>query len=130
MAYLTYQEYIGFGFTEIDEEEFNRLLPKASDVVDSVTRLFYKFNDIDEDVEWRREQFKKAVACQIEYFHEAGATSSYGINEPSTVTIGRTSMSAETRGSNEATQNGLVAKDVYMYLAPTGLLYGGVEVRS
>jgi len=40
MAYLTYQEYINFGFAEIDEEEFNRLLPKASDVVDGITRSF------------------------------------------------------------------------------------------
>lgn len=128
MPYLTYQEYKGFGFEEIEEPEFNRLIKKASDVVDSVTRFFYKHNDIESDVSWRREQFKKAVAAQIEYFHETGATTSYGVNEPSTVTIGRTSMSAGSRNSQEAPQNDLVSKDVYMYLEPTGLLYRGIGV--
>lgn len=130
MPYLTYAEYAKLGFTELEESEFDELIKKASDVVDSVTRYFYKFNNMDEDVLFRREQFKKAVAAQIEYFHEIGATTSYGMNEPSTVQIGRTSMSSGSRGSQsaQAPKNDIVSSDVYMYLAPTGLLYRGVGV--
>ena len=41
MPYLTYAEYIEFGFEEIEETEFERLVKKASDVIDGVTRFFY-----------------------------------------------------------------------------------------
>ena len=130
MPYLTYQEYINFGFTEIDEQEFNRLLPKASDVVDSVTRSFYKFNDINDDVPFRREQFKKAVASQIQYFHDMGGTSSHELNEAQTVTIGRTTVSTSNRNSSQDEQkNKLISDDVFMYLRYTGLLYRGVAMR-
>ena len=129
MAYLTYDEYTQFGFSEIEEDEFNRLLPKASDVLNAVTRDFYVFNDIDDDVEFRRERFKKAIAAQIEYFHDMGATSSHGLNEPSTVTIGRTTVSRGYRGgSQEDAQANIVSDDAFMYLSGTGLLYRGVRV--
>ncbi len=130
MAYLTYEEYENLGFTEVEESEFDKLIRKASDVVDGVTRYFYAHNNIDDDVKFRREQFKKAVAAQVEYFHEIGATTSYGLNEPTTVQIGRTSMSSGSRGSQsaQAPKNDIVSSEVYMYLAPTGLLYRGVGV--
>src|SRR5690554_5745735 len=129
MAYLTYDEYTQFGFSEIEEDEFNRLLPKASDVLNAVTRDFYVFNDIEDDVPFRRERFKKAIAAQIEYFHDMGATSSHGLNEPSTVTIGRTTVSRGYRGgSQEDAQSNIVSDDAFMYLSGTGLLYRGVRV--
>mgnify|MGYP001217434147 FL=1 len=129
MAYLTYDEYIQLGFAEIEKTEFDRLLPKASDVINSVTRDFYVFNDIEDDVPFRRERFKKAVAAQIEYFHDMGATSSHGLNEPSTVTIGRTTVSRGYRGgSQEDAQANIVSDDAFMYLSGTGLLYRGVRV--
>lgn len=126
MPYLTYQEYLNLGFSEIEESEFNRLLPKASEDVDGVTRHFYKFNNLADDVPFRQEQFKKAVAAQIEYFHDMGATSSHGLEEPSTVTIGRTTLSEGSRNSNKTTQRGLISKDVFFYLKDTGLLYRGL----
>lgn len=124
--YLTYSEYMNLGFAEMDEAEYNRLLKKASDVVDGVTRNFYKFNSIQDDVDFRRDQFKKAIGAQIEYFYEMGATNSHGLNEPTNVTIGRTSISRNS-GSN-APQNGLISPDVFLYLQDTGLLYAGIGV--
>ena len=130
MPYLTYEEYIDLGFPEIDEQEFNRLLSKASDVVDSVTRSFYKFNDMDSDVPFRREQFKKAVAVQIQYFHDMGGTSSHELSEPGTVTIGRTTVATGSRYSSQGEQKtSLISDDVFMYLRYTGLLYRGVAMR-
>lgn len=126
MPYLTYEEYLDFGFTEIEDAEFQKLLPKASDVIDSITRYFYRYNDIEKDVPFRREQFKKAVACQIEYFHDKGATSTHELNTPLTVNLGRTQVS--TGEANQKKVNTLVAPDVYMYLRDTGLLYRGVGV--
>lgn len=128
MAYLTYDEYKGFGFTEIDQAEFDKLLPKASDAIDSISRYFYKFHDLETDIPLRKELFKKAVAAQIEYFHETGSTTSYGMNEPSNVTIGRTYMSSGSRNSQESPQNDLISKEVVLYLKDTGLLYKGIRV--
>lgn len=132
MPYLTYEEYIDLGFEEMEQSEFEKLLKRASDVVDSVTRYFYKFNNLSDDVPFRQEQFKKAVAAQIEYFHDMGAASSHGINEPGHVQIGRTSMSKGGRNSSgqDESKNNLVSDDVYIYLADTGLLYRGIGVRS
>lgn len=130
MAYLTYQEYIDLGFPEIGEAEFNKLLPKASDVIDSVTRSFYKFNDIEQDVPFRREQFKKAIAAQVQYFHDMGGTSSHELEVAETVTIGRTTVSsARGNSSNETKTNSIISHDALMYLRDAGFLYNGVGVK-
>lgn len=128
MPYLTYEEYNQLGFADMEEAEFNKLLPKASDVVDGVTRHFYKFKDLESDAQFRKEQFKKAVAAQIEYFYETGSTHSYGMNEPQSVSIGRTSMTTGSNPFQNGVQNGLICKDVYFYLKDTGLLYTGIGV--
>lgn len=129
MPYLTYAEYNDFGFSEMEESEFTRLEKRASDVLDGVTRYFYKLKDLEKDAPFRREQFKKAVAVQIEYFNDMGATSTHGMNEPSTVTIGRTSMSQGSRDSQQtAPQKSIISDDVYFYLKDTGLLYSGIGV--
>lgn len=126
MPYLTYEEYLDFGFAEIEDAKFQRLLPKASDVIDSITRYFYRYNAIEKDVPFRREQFKKAIGAQIEYFHDLGATSTHELNTPLTVNLGRTQVS--TGEANQKKVNTLVAPDVYMYLRDTGLLYRGIGV--
>lgn len=128
MPYLTYEEYIDLGFEEMEQSEFEKLLKRASDVIDGITRYFYRFNDIEKDVPFRREQFKKAIAAQIEYFYEMGATNTHGLQEPSTVTIGRTTLSEGSRNSQTAPRNDLISEDVYFYLKETGLLYRGIGV--
>lgn len=50
MPYLTYEEYIDFGFESIEQTEFDRLVKKASDVLDHVTRNFYQFNELEAEV--------------------------------------------------------------------------------
>lgn len=132
MPYLTYKEYTDLGFEEMEESEFEKLLIKASGVLDSITRYFYSYNDLETDIDFRKEQFKKALAAQIEYFHDMGATNSHGLNEPGHVQIGRTSVSKGGRnsGSQDEQKNNLVSDDVYIYLSGTGLLYRGIGVRS
>lgn len=130
MPYLTYGEYKEFGFTHLEETKFDELIKKAGDVVDSVTRHFYKFNDIEEDVPFRRNQFKKAVAAQVEYFNEVGSTTTEGINSsPNTFQAGRTMVSNVSRrdegGAVES--KSMVAEDTFMYLRDTGLLYAGIR---
>lgn len=130
MPYLTYSEYKSFLFAEVDEIEFDRLLNRASDVLDNVTGDFYQFNVLETDITYRQRKFKKAVACQIDYFHEMGATTSHGLNEPATVSIGRTSMSSGAKGSKAEVEptNKVVSQDALSFLEGTGLLYRGIGV--
>lgn len=126
MPYLSYEEYQNFGFSDVTADDFSKLEQKASDVLDSITRDFYQLNDLESDFPLRRDKFKKAVAAQIEYFNDMGGTSAHELNNPLSVSIGRTSISSGAR--NQAKLNNIVADDVYMYLRNTGLLYRGIEV--
>lgn len=128
MAYLTFEEYGEFKYTEMTEEEFNRLIGKASDFMDSQTRNFYHFEDIELDIPFRRDKFKRALALQVEYMFQSDATSSYDVNTPQTWSIGRTNVSEASRysntGRNEAPS--ILSDDALLALSGTGLLYRGL----
>lgn len=126
--YLTFEEYKEFGYSEMIEEEFTRLIGKAADFMDSQTRNFYQFTELETDMKFRKNKFKKAVALQVEYMHDSGATSSYDANTPQSWSIGRTSVSEASRysntGKNEAPS--IICEDSILMLSGTGLLYRGV----
>ncbi|PKG30857.1 head-tail connector protein [Cytobacillus horneckiae] len=129
MAYLTYEEFKEISKRDIDENEFDKLLPKASAVIDNVTSHFYQRVNIEKDNTWRVNKFKQALCTQIEYFHVLGATTFEEINNaPQTFQAGRTSVSNASRynpsGANESKP--LISEDVYIYLEGTGLLFRGV----
>ena len=127
MAYLTFEEYQKLGYEELTETEFNALINKASGFIDSQTRNFYQFHDLEKDIPFCREKFKKAVAIQVEYMHQTGATSTYEINTPQSWSIGRTSVSEASRysntGKNEAPS--IICDDAILALSGTGLLFRG-----
>lgn len=123
MPYLTYADYQFWGNGTVAEEDFPKILDKASDVIDSVTRAFYRFNDIEQDVPYRREQFKKAVAAQIDYFVSVGTTSADMLMSVQSVAIGRTNVSVGGGGK----QASVLSTDARLYLMHTGLLYRGVS---
>ena len=87
------------------------------------TRRFYQRNDLESDIPMRRDAFKLAVAYQIEYMHEAEATTTFGMQEPDSWSIGRMSVS-KGKGSNEVS---LLSGDAMLQLSGTGLLYRGVS---
>lgn len=132
MAYLTYDEFKTLtGKEDISDKDFEKFLPKASAVLDSVTNNFYQFNDITDDrIAFRVNRFKLALCSQICYFHEVGADTFEGINKnPQSVSIGSTSISNGSRYSSggQAESKNLEAEDLYIYLSGTGLLYRGVD---
>ena len=132
MTYLTYDEFKDLApHVDLGENEFNNLLPKASDVLNNVTSHFYAKHDIEQDNSWRVKQFKKALCAQIEYFNEVGSTTSEGINNaPRSFTAGRTTVTNDSRyktsGENET--KSLISDDVFVFLEGTGLLYRGGTV--
>lgn len=132
MIYLTYAEYKDLQFPDITETEFDKLLPKASAILDNVTNQFFQRIDITKYNSWTVGKFQQALCSQIEYFNELGATTFEKINSsPQSFTAGRTSVSKSSRYSNGGVSESksLVAEDVFVYLQGTGLLYSGVSVR-
>lgn len=131
MDYLTYEEFKNLLDIDVDEKEFNKLLPKASAVLDNVTSHFYAKFEMENDNPWRVDKFKRALCAQIQYFHELGASTFEEINNaPQTFTAGRTSVSNASRykagGENET--KSLTAEDIYIFLEGTGLLGRAVGV--
>lgn len=129
MPYLTYKEFEDLASVDIDNVRFDKLLLKASAILDNVTSYFYQRIDITADNSWRVRQFKLALCSQIEYFHEVNATTFESINKaPQSFQAGRTSVSNASRfnpsGENES--KSLVAEEAFMHLEGTGLLYAGV----
>lgn len=124
MAYLTYTEYEALGLSNLTASEFNDLIGKASFVLDSQTRDFYQFTDLESDMPYRKQKFKMAVALQVEYMHQSSATSTYEANTPQSWSIGRTSVSESSRysntGKNEAPT--IVCDDAILALSGSGLL--------
>ena len=128
MAYLTFEEFEEISQIELTQEEFDKLYPKASDLLDHVTSYYYVKNDIDFSNKWIAAQFKKALATQIEYFNEIGSTSFESMNnKPQSFSAGRTSVTQNQRNSNQQITKELVAEEVYIYLSGTGLLFRGVD---
>lgn len=127
MPYLTHGEYMAMEtFASVRLDEFPKLLNVASDVIDNITNHYYEAYPIEEDLNvFRKNQFLKAVACQIGYLKEVGASSTNGVNNnPQSVSIGRTTVSKGNSTSAQVSKS-LLTNDAVNYLYPTGLLYSG-----
>lgn len=126
MAYLTYDEYTNLSIKPIALDQFEALIISASNVLNGVTRNFYKFNDLAADVEFRRESFKLALAAQIDYFHNFGALTSDDITGIQSISLGRTNITLN--GNTNASFSGYnLSHEALNYLYPTGLLYRGLK---
>lgn len=127
MPYLTEEEYKDMGFAEIASPfSFDNLLIKASALLDTITLSYYQYRDLNSDTKYMQQRFKSALACQIEHFQTVKATSSTALNnKPTSVSMGRTSISYGSKGNGDSKANKIVSEDVYLYLSGTGLLSRG-----
>ncbi|MDX5065619.1 head-tail connector protein [Lactobacillus gasseri] len=108
--------------------DFDTLEKAAENMINPLTRMYYERNSIDEDSDTNRVNwFKKALALQIEYMDDIGATSTYEMAQKDikSVSIDGTSVSTGTSPTDSST-NG-VYNLALEYLFYTGLLYRGVS---
>lgn len=108
--------------------DFDTLEKAAENMINPLTRMYYERNSIDEDTDTNRiKWFKKALALQIEYMDDIGATSTYEMaqKDVKSISIDGTSVSTGTSPTDSAT-NG-VYNLALEYLFYTGLLYRGVS---
>lgn len=125
MAYLTFPEYQSFGYQEVTEDDFKRLVVRASDVIDIRTRNFYRFHDLESDIEFRKNQFKKAIALQIERMAILGAVSTAEIDSPTNWSLDGVSVTNGGLGASGDNAMSIVSDDALELLSMTGLLYRG-----
>lgn len=130
MSYLDFEDYKKLG-GRAEKEKFDRFYMKAEALLDNVTNNFYVKNDITNDIAFRTDRFKKALAAQINYFTEMDADTFESLNKaPQTIQIGSTTVSNGSRynaaGANESKP--LIPDDVFIHLEGTGLLNRGVRL--
>lgn len=142
MAYLTFDEYQGLGFSRItDETTYNQHETAAETQIDITTQFFYNAdyaaNSLVDDLagnQWqvfRAKQFKRAVALQCDYFDEVGADTPIGIanQDLSSIEIGRTHVQANSNvNATNFGKTGL-ANGVVAILAQIGLMSRAVSYR-
>ncbi|MGK0551054.1 hypothetical protein ACSFB8_04465 [Enterococcus faecalis] len=131
MPYLEFAEFKKLTNKGDDyKTTYDQYLLKSEAVMDNITNYFYQVTDINSDpINFRVQQFKRALCAQIIYFGELEADTYESINNtPQTFSAGRTSVSNASRynpsGENES--KSLITEDAYIYLEGTGLLYRGV----
>jgi len=129
--YVTYAEYIDFGFKEVDQLEFDRLAKRASDVIDSITNYKLNIGTLDTFHAFIQTQVKKATSAQIEYFALNGGTDVISSRDSNNVKIGNFSYSdGYNKSKSDSNSDEYVPKVVRDYLVPTGLLYNGIGVTN
>ncbi|MBP5810040.1 hypothetical protein [Lactiplantibacillus argentoratensis] len=142
MAYLTFDEYKGLGFSRItDEATYNQHETAAETQIDITTQFFYNAdyaaNSLVDDLagtQWqvfRAQQFKRAVALQCDYFDEVGADTPVGIanQDLSSIEIGRTHVQANSNvNATNFGKTGL-ATGVVAIFAQIGLMSRAVSYR-
>jgi hypothetical protein len=125
MPYIDYAYYTDdFKGASVTQEEFDRLVRRASDKVDSLTSyVLHRVNFMQLD-QLIQENVKKATAAQLEYLVTLGGELAVHGDAPSSISISNFSYSTKSEG--KGTQS--VSPVVFDYLRPTGLLYKGVGV--
>lgn len=107
------------GYIVEDDEELNRLLKRASFVVDQVTNYKLKAMDFETLDPFFQEQIKLATCAQAEHFAKSGGVDAVGYDDLTSVQVGSFQYQTSDGGH-------FITQDVYSFLKPTGLLYQGV----
>ncbi|MFC0271124.1 hypothetical protein ACFFIX_06620 [Metabacillus herbersteinensis] len=125
MPYIDYTYYTNtFKGTSLTQEQFDRLVVRASDLVDMITSYVLHGVEFTQLAQLIQDNVKKATAAQIEYMDSLGGELTIHGGSPSSVSIGNFNY----QDSGEGQQ--VISPIVINYLRPTGLLYKGVSVRE
>lgn len=127
MAYLTFEEYQGLGFSKVaDEDTFKKIEADVEILFDIPTNSFYRWHDLEKDIPERSQMFKRAIALQIDFSNDVSASTPYELAQQSVthVSIGRTTVDAGSLKSVTRGNTGLYGV-AYSLLAQTGLTYWG-----
>ena len=129
MEYIDYKyykkDYMG---EEVSEDDFPRLVKRASEAVDQMTNYQIPKIGLDNFADHVQELIKKATAAQVEYFETNGLeTNVNGSSEGSSFSVGKFSVKNESKASR---QSGRFSPAAIGFLSGTGLIRkNGVSMR-
>ena len=125
IAYLTQDEFKGFGFDEVDD--FENILMRAEIAINLFLNNFYSFVDFEKEIGLRKQAVKLATAFQVAYLDASGITTSDDKQSVSTVILGRTHITYKNSSSQslESARYNL-SLDALNTLKSAGFGYRGV----
>ena len=125
MTYLTQDEFMDFGFDEV--EEFEKLLQRAEIAINLFLDGFYGVKDFETDFETRKKAVKLATAFQVAYLDASGIATADDKQSVSTVVLGRTHITYKNSSSQslESARYNL-SLDALNTLKTVGFGYRGV----
>lgn len=122
--------YIGESFAY---EDFDRYEQRAEEVVDQLTGYVIRQRGLDTFSEFIRGQIRLAVAAQVEFYVLEGITVATDGVVQDNFTVGKVSVSSGSGRASSSRAGSLGGRSAcpktVALLAPTGLLYRGVDVR-
>jgi hypothetical protein len=126
MAYidLAYYRSEYMGIPILDDDELTSLIKRASVTVDGLTGYAVKVEGLESFPQFVQDQFKLAVASQVEFLKTFGVTSSAFTSSPQNVSIGKFSY------DNGQKTSARYASNLLEILLPTGLIGGSVRVKD
>jgi hypothetical protein len=129
MPYITIEYYRTdyIGEEVADDSTLQKYINQASDIIDSLTKYRIAMVGLDKLPVFVQNQVKKATAAQAEYYalHESTNIGVYD-DDASSASIGSFNYS---KGSKTLTrQQEMINPKTTSYLAPTGLMFTGVDV--
>ncbi|HFI0449109.1 TPA: hypothetical protein ACGOY6_001339 [Streptococcus suis] len=127
MDYLSREEFVELGFDLVDN--FEALSKRAEIAINLYTQGFYQQdNDFENDVAFRRDAVKLAIAFQIAYLDNSGVMTADDKQSIASVSIGRTSISYGAGRSGSAGQQFNLCLDAENALKSAGFsLIVGVD---
>ena len=127
MSYIESADYILFTGQD-PPDDFRELSERASEQIDAVTRwsICGRFECLEK---WKQDYIKKATCAQVLYLSENGGMSAISDSGLQSATLGRFSYTVGGTASGSSAGGQTVTPAAISYLAPTGLLYAGVDVR-
>ncbi|MGH0601147.1 hypothetical protein [Bacillus mycoides] len=133
MPYINADYYRnGYSGTPVDDDEMlNRMIKRASDVIDQM--IHYKLEGIDfnQVAPFIKKQVMKATAAQTEFIALYGETSSNVMVETPVMQVGKFRYGLLRGGKTEGgtSVDPSFSHGAIKFLEPTGLLYSGVSTR-
>lgn len=107
------------------DEELTLLLSRSADIVNNA--IAFSGYTVDTAPEVLKTQVCKAVCANADHIASSGGIDALTDNSYNSVSLGKFSYSADSSGNKESNSSTLcpLAQE---YLAPTGLIYRGVNV--
>lgn len=132
MAYITPEYYTDEYKGANAEDELERYIQRASDLIDQVTNYTLHGVEFERLAQFIQDQVKKATAAQVEFYVVQGGVEEVdaGTADAGQVRVGSFSYGggASKGGAGSRGKSARVSPTALGFLEPTGLLYRGLDV--